>query len=86
MKVAVWDTYVTKNEGSIMHFDIIVPVETNDPEQIYSYGREYLRTKGLEGQPLSSKESQFCHIEAMKPEWEEDIRQKGYTIVEMEYC
>ncbi|MCE5179466.1 MAG: DUF2024 family protein [Porphyromonadaceae bacterium] len=26
------------------------------------------------------QESQFCHIEALKPEWEEDIRQKGYTI------
>jgi len=27
MKVAVWDTYVTKKDGSVMHFDIIVPEE-----------------------------------------------------------
>ena len=86
MKVAVWDTYVTKKEESIMHFDIIVPVETSNPEQIFNYGREYLKTKGQGGQPLTSKESQFCHIEALKPEWEEDIRQKGYSIVEMENC
>lgn len=25
MKVAVWDTYVTKKDGTIIHFDIIVP-------------------------------------------------------------
>ena len=25
MKVGVWDTFVTKNDGSTMHFDIIVP-------------------------------------------------------------
>jgi hypothetical protein len=86
MKVAVWDTYVDKRDGSVMHFDIIAPVETDDKEQIYNYGREYLKTKGQEGQPLTSKECQFCHIEALKPEWEESIRQKGYSIVEMENC
>ena len=86
MKVAVWDTYVDKRDGSVMHFDIIAPVETDDKEQIYNYGREYLKTKGQEGQPLTSKECQFCHIEALKPEWEESIRQKGYSIVEMEIC
>ena len=44
MKVAVWDTYVDKRDGSVMHFDIIAPVETDDKEQIYNYGREYLKT------------------------------------------
>ena len=86
MKVAVWDTYVDKRDGSVMHFDIIAPVETDDKEQIYNYGREYLKTKGQEGQPLTSKECQFCHIEALKPEWEESIIRKGYYIVEMENC
>lgn len=86
MKVAVWDTYVDKRDGSVMHLDIIAPVETDDKEQIYNYGREYLKTKGQEGQPLTSKECRFCHIEALKPEWEESIRQKGYYIVEMENC
>jgi hypothetical protein len=30
MKVAVWDTYVTKKDGSIMHFDIIADEEIKD--------------------------------------------------------
>ena len=86
MKVAIWDTYVTKRDGNIMHFDIIVPVEINDPELIYTYGKEYLRRKGQEDQPFTSKESQFCHIEAVKAEWEQDIKERGYAIVEMENC
>ena len=35
MKVAVWDTYVTKKDGTIMHFDILAPVEITDTTKIY---------------------------------------------------
>ena len=45
MKVAVWDTYVTKKGGSVMHFDIIAPEEIKDPELIYGYGGDSLKTK-----------------------------------------
>lgn len=86
MQVAVWDTYVTRKDGRVMHFDIIAPVEIKDPDKIYEYGREYLKTKGQNGQPLTSKECTFCHIEAVKPENEDEIKQKGYYIVEMENC
>lgn len=67
MQVAVWDTYITKKDGSIMHFDIIVPSEIKEVALIYKYGKEYLRIKGQEGQPLTSKECRFCHIETVKP-------------------
>jgi len=86
MQVAVWDTYVTKKDGTVMHFDIIAPIETKEEATIHSYGRAYLQTKGQEGQPLTSRECQFCHIESLKPQWENDIRQKGYFIYEMENC
>ncbi len=86
MKVAVWDTYVAKKDGSVMHFDIIAPQEIVETQVIYTYGREYLRTKGEEGQSLSSKECKFCHIETVKPDWEKEIEQKGYFIFEMENC
>lgn len=86
MQVAVWDTYVTKKDGSIMHFDIIAPEEIKDTTVIYGYGREYLKTKGQEGQPLTSKECRFCHIETVRPLWEVEIKQKGYFIIEMENC
>ncbi|MBX3163392.1 MAG: DUF2024 family protein [Bacteroidetes bacterium] len=86
MQVAVWDTYVTKKDGSIMHFDIIAPTEVKDTALIYRYGKEYLKSKRQEGQPLSSKECRFCHARNIQPQWEADIRKKGYFILEMENC
>ena len=86
MKVAVWDTYVTKKDDSIMHFDIIVPAEIKDADIIYSYGKEYLKTKDQESQPLTSEECKFCHVETVKSQWEDEIISKGYFIYEMENC
>lgn len=34
MKVAVWDTYVKRKDGRVMHFDIIAPAEVRDTELI----------------------------------------------------
>lgn len=86
MKVAVWDTYVTKKDGTIMHFDIIVPFETKDENTIYGFGKQYLKEKNQHDQPLTSKECSFCHIEEVRPGWERDILDKGYHIYEMENC
>jgi len=86
MNVAVWDTYVTKKDGSIMHFDIIAPETLKDTNIIYSYGKEYLATKGQNGQALTSKECRFCHIETLQPEREAEMKTKGYFIIEMENC
>ncbi|MCR9013694.1 DUF2024 family protein [Aquiflexum gelatinilyticum] len=86
MKVAVWDTYVTKKDGGIMHFDIIAPEEIKDAAIIYSYGKEYLITKGQQGQPITSNECRFCHIETLQPAWEVEIKNQGYFINEMENC
>jgi hypothetical protein len=86
MKVAVWDTYLTKKDGSVMHFDILAPATVKDTTVIYNFGREYLTTKGQETQPLTSKECKFCHVESLRPEWEEAINNKGYYIIEMENC
>jgi len=85
-EVNVWDTYVTKRNGQTMHFDIIAPVEVNDTTIIYNYGKAYLKTKGQEGQPLTSKQCRLCHIEKLRPEWEKEIEVKGYFIIEMEGC
>lgn len=86
MQVAVWDTYVTKKDGSVMHFDIIAPAEIKDSAVIYGHGLEYLKEKGQEGQPLTSEECGFCHVESVRPTWEESINDKGYFILEMENC
>jgi len=86
MKVAVWDTYVTRKDGSVMHFDIIVPESLKDSEVVRAHGREYLRSKGQEGQPLTATECIFCHLEEARPEWQAAIQQHGHYIYEMENC
>lgn len=85
-KISVWDTYVTKKNGQIMHFDILAPAEIKDPRIIYNYGKEYLKSKGQEGQSLTAKECQFCHVETLSPKWEKDIQEQGFFIIEMEGC
>ena len=86
MKVAVWDTYVTKKDGRTMHFDIIAPETIKDTTTIYNYGKDYLIDKNQEGQPLTSKECRLCHIETATHEMLESIEKKGYYIIEMENC
>ncbi|TRW22821.1 DUF2024 family protein [Flavobacterium zepuense] len=86
MKVAVWDTYITKKDGSEMHFDILAPDEITDLETIYSFGKDYLATKQQESSTLSAQECNFCHMERATPAIEEAIVAKGYYIIEMEGC
>lgn len=86
MKVAVWDTYVTKKDSKVMHFDIIVPSELKDEKTIYTFGKDYLQSKGQGGQVLAAKECRFCHIERASPEMEARIHKHGYYIVEMQNC
>lgn len=86
MKAAVWDTYVRKKDGSIMHFDIIAPAHIKEEETIHTFGREYLLAKGQGGQPLTANECRYCHIEEATEEMQVAIRQKGYYILEMQNC
>jgi len=86
MEVAVWDTYVQRKDGRVMHFDIIAPSSMRDTAVIHVHGRAYLESKGEGGQPLTAKECRFCHVRALQPKWEADIRRQGYFILEMENC
>lgn len=86
MQVAVWDTYVTKKDGTLMHFDIIAPDHIQDEKIIYTFGKEYLQTKHQEGQILSARECRFCHIEKASPAIEASIAARGYYIFEIQNC
>ena len=85
-EVNVWDTYVTKKDGTTMHFDILAPVAITDTDTIYKYGKQYLKQKDQEGQDLTAKQCRLCHIETLRPEWEAQIAEQGYFIIEMEGC
>lgn len=86
LKVSVYDTYVPKKEGGLMHFDILVDAKEKDLDKIYAYGKNYLQSKGQEGQPLTAKECRFCHVENARGPVEDSILAQGYYIIEMEGC
>lgn len=86
MKVSVYDTYVTKEDGKKMHFDILVPQTEKNMDTILGFGKKYLASKGMHDYQLTTEESKFCHIEDSVPKVNEDILAQGYSIVEMENC
>jgi len=86
MKVSVWDTYVKRLDEKIMHFDILVPNNITDQEQVILYGQKYLEQKPFSTLKLNSKICTFCHIEKASEEMIATINTKGYAIIELENC
>lgn len=86
MKVSVWDTYVVRENGKVMHFDILVPDQVKEEEMVFKYGRQYLAAKPFTTGPLSTSECSFCHIAEASPSIVAAIENDGYSIIEMENC
>ena len=85
MEYAVYDTYVTKKDGRIMHFDVIVEASTPH-EKAIEYGKEYLNSVDQGEQKMTQEECQFCHIQEAPPVVAKDIQESGYYIQKMEGC
>ena len=85
MECAVYDTYVTKKDGRIMHFDVIVEANTSH-EKAIDYGKEFLEQVGQDGQKMTQEECQFCHIQEAPPVVAKEIESRGYFIQKMEGC
>ena len=85
MECAVYDTYVTKKDGKVMHFDVIV--ESSTPhEKAIEFGKDYLKDAGQEGRTMTQEECQFCHVQEAPKVVEDSIQQNGYFIQKMEGC
>jgi hypothetical protein len=85
MECAVYDTYVTKKDGRIMHFDVIVEASTPH-EKAIEFGKEFLQKVDQADQKMTQEECQFCHIQEAPPMVEKSIRDNGYYIQKMEGC
>lgn len=86
MKVSVWDTYVQREDGKVMHFDILVPNKVTDEETIFGFGRQHLKTKPFATKHITAKECRFCHIEQATEQIISSIENVGFHIIEMENC
>jgi cytochrome c5 len=85
MECAVYDTYVTRKDGEVMHFDVVVEANTAY-EKAIEYGKKYLASVGQEGQKMTQEECQFCHVQEAPPLIKRDIESTGYYIQKMEGC
>ncbi|MFN8303893.1 MAG: DUF2024 family protein [Saprospiraceae bacterium] len=83
MQVAVWDTYVKKENGSVLHFDILVPETVTDPAVIFQYGYAYLDGENGASGRLETENCKLCHIETPTPEVVQGIEQHGYFIIDL---
>ncbi len=86
MRVSVWDTYVQREDGKVMHFDILVPNTITDEETIFGFGKQFLKTKPFDTRHLAAKECRFCHIEQATEQIISSIQRVGFHIIEMENC
>lgn len=83
MKVAIWDTYVKRPDGDIVHFDIVVPDEIKDEGIIFSFGEKYMKSISITGE-IDADHCQYCHIEEPTGQMLDDINEQGYSILRME--
>jgi len=86
MKISVWDTYVLREDGLTMHFDILVSSDVTDEKVVFDFGNHYLETKAFQTGALTANECRLCHIDQATEEMVTDIKQEGYSIIEMENC
>ncbi|OUS02000.1 hypothetical protein A9Q86_04940 [Flavobacteriales bacterium 33_180_T64] len=86
MKVSVWDTYVKRDDGNVMHFDIIVPSDLTNENIIFNFGKTYLEAKSITNAIITTKECRLCHMEQATKAIETQISNAGYFILEIENC
>lgn len=84
MKAAVWDSYIKKDDGNVLHFDVIVPDSKSDATLVYKYAYEFLKLKGIERVEINVTNCQFCHIENLAEEMKTNIEIRGFHIIEMD--
>lgn len=86
MKIAVFDTYVAREDGRRMHFDILVPDEGKTEAQVLAFGEAYLRARGIKAGPLTTSECRFCHTEFANEELTRLMKIDGAAVIELENC
>ncbi|WP_299255608.1 DUF2024 family protein [uncultured Aquimarina sp.] len=86
MKISIWDTQVNREDGLIMYFEIVVPMNITNEKTICAYGKEYLKKKVFRTNEMSSSKCSFCQIESRSSHIIGQIHSVGYSIVEIENC
>ncbi|MCV2884609.1 DUF2024 family protein [Aestuariibacter sp. AA17] len=84
MRVHVFDTHVTSEEGKYYHFDVIV--DDDNTKFVSDYVKEYLSSINVQQQSVKQQSCAFCHTETANDQIKIDIANKGYHILPMQGC
>lgn len=84
MEIHVYDTYVTAQDGHVMHFDVFTAVK--DEQKAIAYAKQWLNTLGETNAIVTNKECRFCHSQSAPGHVIERIKQDGFYIYKMEGC
>lgn len=85
MKIDVFDTYVTHEDGVRLHFDVLLP-QGGSNETAVQYAMQWLSEIGIKSDNIQLDKCRYCHSEAAYPEIEETLKAQGYFILQMEGC
>ena len=84
-KIHVFDTYATRKNGRIMHFDVVL-AERDDAKALAS-ARQWLASLGETDAEVSQERCCYCHSEEQAPpQIEQEISDRGYAIYRLEGC
>ena len=85
MEIEVYDTYAQSENGSKIHFDVMLPIGGDEPTA-KNKAKEFVEIISENTSPIKLKSNQFCHTETAKPEVEEKVEKDVYCIVQIKNC
>ena len=85
MEIEVYDTYAQSENGSKIHFDVMLPIGGDEPTAKKKV-KEFVENISENTSPIRLESIQFCHTETVKLEVEEKVAKDGYCIVPIENC
>ncbi|WP_346882652.1 DUF2024 family protein [uncultured Algibacter sp.] len=83
MKISIWDIKASSEDGMIMHFDIIVPINITNEKVVSTYANDYLKKNFFSTSQLTSSKCSFCQIESRSPHIIGQIHNTGYGVDEV---
>ena len=81
MKVHVYDTHVTTQNGQYLHFDVLVNDENIN--RVQEFAEEYLQSLGVTASDIRQGTCNFCHSEMAAIEVQSRIKKQGYSVIRL---
>lgn len=85
MKFDVFDTYVTREDGQRMHFDVFLPAG-GSKDTAKQFAMKWLAEMKISTDNIQLDSCEYCHSEQATPEVAQALETQGYAILQMQGC